>query len=90
MSGKNLHTGIWSNQFTRSIVFASLMIVVLMVLSVGLLVVSTPCVDTKGCFKQHCQLKWFNRQYITMIEKAHSDGMNLKNCKCHKDIDSNC
>jgi len=49
---------------------------VLILLCIGLLTVSTPCVDINGCFKQHCQLKWFYTDYKEIIIKAHNYGMN--------------
>jgi len=64
--------------------FLSLSIVILILgVSIYILQNSMGCVDSSGCFKDHCQLGMFNPNYQTLIRKSHA--ANLL-CRAHPNI----
>lgn len=73
MSGKsNLFLGQWSNQYTRHFMLTGIMVLVLGFLSLFLLQASLPCVDSDGCFKDHCKLEMFHDDYKPMLRVANN------------------
>ena len=78
---KNLRGGQWSNQFTRQFMLGLLLTLAIAFFSVYLLQASLNCVDDNGCFKSHCDLAMFSRDYITIIRES-----NNKNTLCRKAV----
>jgi len=83
MASSNLYNGMWSNQYSRKFILGSLFIVLIFAISIGLMEAVLPCVDSKGCLKDHCDLTMLNADYQVMIRKSHNDN---DKCRAHPNI----